>query len=131
MNRGERQMKSNRAAATVFYILLLLLALFLGYLWGYYNAPSGFQVTVAAPETSAVIESQEETEPQGPINLNDAEEEELIQLPGIGPAIAGRIVAYRQKHGPFNTIEEIMDVEGIGETRFNGIKDLISIGEVR
>ena len=49
-----------------------------------------------------------------PLNLNEITVEQLDELPGIGPALAERIVAYRDAHGPFTRIEELNDVKGIG-----------------
>lgn len=62
----------------------------------------------------------------GPLNLNTATVEQLETLPGIGPSLAQRIVDYRAEHGPFATIEAVMDVPGIGEGKFEAIKDLIT-----
>lgn len=63
----------------------------------------------------------------GPINLNTATAAELETLPGIGPSLAQRIVDYRSQHGAFASIEAVMDVPGIGDSRFEAIKDLITI----
>ncbi|WP_051617051.1 ComEA family DNA-binding protein [Desulfonatronovibrio hydrogenovorans] len=60
------------------------------------------------------------------ININTADAEQLTSLPGIGPALAERIIDYRQEF-PFTKTEDIMQVPGIGEVRYNEIKDLISI----
>ena len=62
------------------------------------------------------------------ININTATLEELDGLPGIGPTIAQRIIDYRSENGPFTTIEEIMDVSGVGTATFDEIKDLITVG---
>ena len=61
-----------------------------------------------------------------PININIASEKELDALPGIGPAIARRIVEYRSSQ-PFTKIEDIMKVKGIGEKKFSKIKELITV----
>lgn len=61
------------------------------------------------------------------ININEASAEELAELPGIGEVIAGRIVEYREEYGGFESVEEIMEVKGIGEGRFEGIKGLITV----
>lgn len=63
----------------------------------------------------------------GLINVNSASAKELEDLPGIGPALAQCIVDHREDHGPFATIEEIMDVRGIGQGVFEDIKELITV----
>ena len=62
------------------------------------------------------------------VNLNTATRDELVALPGIGPAKAQAIVDYRNQHGPFRSIEEIRKVKGIGEKLFISIKPELSIG---
>lgn len=61
------------------------------------------------------------------VNINTANEEQLEQLPGIGTSIATRIVNYRKENGKFNSIEDIKNVSGIGDAKFNKIKDNICI----
>ena len=61
-----------------------------------------------------------------PININTANEKELDALPGVGPAIARRIVEYRSSQ-PFTKIEDIMLVKGIGEKKFAKLKELITV----
>lgn len=63
----------------------------------------------------------------GRINLNTATLEQLDSLPGVGPAIAQRIIDYREDLGGFKTIEEITQVSGIGEATFGKIKDSITV----
>ena len=63
------------------------------------------------------------------INLNTATKEELVALPGIGPAKAQAILDYRNSHGQFKSIEEVKDVKGIGAKRFEKLKgDLTVVG---
>jgi len=61
------------------------------------------------------------------ININTANVSELTRLPGIGPAIAARIVDHRYEFGLFAEKEDIMKVRGIGKARFESIKDLITV----
>ncbi|MGB9812507.1 MAG: helix-hairpin-helix domain-containing protein [Thermovenabulum sp.] len=59
------------------------------------------------------------------ININTADETELDKLPGIGPSLAKRIVDYRNTHGPFKKIDDIKNVAGIGDKKFEDLKGLI------
>lgn len=65
--------------------------------------------------------------PGGKVNLNTAGKEELMTLSGIGEARAQAILTYREEHGPFLSIEEIMNIEGIKEKSFSKIKDEIEV----
>lgn len=84
-------------------------------------------------EGSEFVPADEElTDTQSPdylIDINYAAAEELETLPGIGPTLAMRIVQYRDEHGPFQTIEDIMNVSGIGQSTFDLIKDYIYVSE--
>ena len=72
-------------------------------------------------------ENQSSQENEALININTATEEELCSLPGIGEVLAGRIVQYRNDHGQFQSTDEIMDVSGIGVSKFEKIKDCITV----
>lgn len=63
----------------------------------------------------------------GKVNLNTASKEQLMTLSGIGEAKAASIIAYREEHGGFQKLEELMEVEGIKEGVFNKVRDRISI----
>lgn len=63
----------------------------------------------------------------GKVNINTATAEELDTLPGVGPAIAQRIIDYRTVHGPFQSIEDIKNVRGIGDATFEELKDKITV----
>jgi competence protein ComEA len=67
------------------------------------------------------------SQPAGKLNLNTATAADLETLPGIGPALAERIVAHRLEHGPFADVEDIMDVRGIGPAIYDQIKDLVTV----
>lgn len=64
----------------------------------------------------------------GLININTASAQELEALPGIGPILAQSIVSYRNEHGPFQSIDDLKDVPGIGDARFEQLKGLITVG---
>ena len=61
------------------------------------------------------------------INTNKATVPDLVKIKGIGQKYAERIVAYRDKNGPFKTIEDITNVKGIGPMKFEAIKDFITV----
>ena len=67
------------------------------------------------------------TKKQEKININTADEEQLDTLPGIGPSTASKIIEYRKEKGKFKSIEEIKEVSGIGDAKFEKIKNLIKV----
>lgn len=84
--------------------------------------PGSFDNNDSASEESSISADGEL------ININTATLEELDGLPGVGPTIAQRIIDYRTENGAFSTIDEIMDVSGVGPATFDEIKDLITVG---
>lgn len=61
------------------------------------------------------------------INVNNARQEALESLPGIGPVYARRIIKYRQEHGKFKTVEELKKIKGIGEKRLEKLKPFVKL----
>lgn len=61
------------------------------------------------------------------VNINTAKQTELETLPGIGPSTAQKIIDYRTKNGKFQSIEDIQNVKGIGDGKFEEIKDIICV----
>ena len=61
------------------------------------------------------------------ININTATQTELELLPGIGPSTASKIIKYREENGEFKTIDDIKNVSGIGDAKFESIKDQITV----
>jgi competence protein ComEA len=66
----------------------------------------------------------------GRININTADAGTRSALPGIGTALAGRIIDYRTEHGPFARTDELLAVDGIGEKTYEALKDLVTCEEV-
>lgn len=82
---------------------------------------AGDQIVVPGPESAgAQVEAG-----GGLLPLNQATAAELEALPGVGPVLAERIVAYRQDSGRFETVEDLLDVPGIGESKLAAIRDLV------
>jgi competence protein ComEA len=63
----------------------------------------------------------------GKVNLNTADEAALETLPRIGPAMAQRILDWRQKNGRFSAVEDLLDITGIGDATFEGLRDLVTV----
>lgn len=61
------------------------------------------------------------------VNINTADDEALQTLPGIGPTLAERIIEYRTAHGLFQTVDELIQVKGIGETKLEQLRPLITV----
>jgi competence protein ComEA len=75
-------------------------------------APSGAPAAAASP---------------GLVNLNTATAEDLDALPGVGPVLAERIVAWRDAHGPFASVDQLREVSGIGERKFADLRDRVTV----
>jgi competence protein ComEA len=67
------------------------------------------------------------TTASGLVSLNRAGDKELEELPGIGPALAGRIVAWREANGGFKSVQDLLKVSGIGENLLAGVIDLVTL----
>ena len=84
------------------------------------------EITENIPNT-ATMQIQDTNKKQDVININTATQEELDTLPGIGPATAIKIIEYRKEKGKFKQKEEIKEVSGIGEAKYEKIKEYISV----
>jgi competence protein ComEA len=96
--------------------------------------PDGINLAARVQDgDQVVVPSSGSSEPSGAspgdglIAINRATIAELEALPGVGPVLAGRIVAYREEHGPFRAVEDLLDVPGIGESKLASIRDLIRV----
>ena len=67
------------------------------------------------------------TIPAGPVNLNTATADQLDVLPGVGPTTAAAIIAFREQHGPFQTVDQLGDVRGIGPAKLEALRGLVTV----
>lgn len=81
----------------------------------------------AAAENEAEAEEAAQPEITYPLDLNRATLEELMTLPRIGEKLAQRILDYRAQYGRFSAPEQLMDVDGIGEGTFEGLRELVTV----
>jgi competence protein ComEA len=92
----------------------------------------GEQIRVPAPgdppppPDAATTPGSPNTTPSAPLDLNTATLEQLDTLPGVGEVTANRIITYRTAH-PFTTVDELLEVPGIGQRRFDQLKDLVTV----
>lgn len=83
-----------------------------------------FVVAAAAGQSAKEAPAKEDLR----VDLNHAGLEELVELPGIGEQVAKRILDYREKNGPFETTEELMNVRGIGEKTYLKLEPYLTLG---
>jgi competence protein ComEA len=81
----------------------------------------GMQLVVPGPAEDESVTSVSD----GLVSINLADAGELETLPGVGPVLAERIVSYREDHGKFSTVEDLLDVPGIGEAKLAALRDLV------
>ena len=123
--------------------VLLLTAGFVLFTGGWFlagqNTSEPYTVTVSAPqEPSAPDPALEEAPAEGErpdsllpdevIDLNAADAYDLDRLPGIGPATAEAILAYREEHGPFQSVDDLLSVSGIGEVTLENLRPYVAAG---
>ena len=113
---------------TVTKIEKMLLGLTMVFLCGLLalSAQDRRMAAAVGAETERPMSQEEVLRDLSPVNLNTAPVEELTQLPGIGTELAQRIVDYREEYGLFQTAEDIMLVSGIGEKKYEDMKDRIT-----
>lgn len=101
---------------------------------GFRPGAHSHSLNLAAPlaDGDQVYVSGPGDEPQKPVEdgavaVNRATASDLEELPGVGPVLAERIVAYREANGPFRQLEDLLDVPGIGESKLASMRDMIRI----
>jgi competence protein ComEA len=85
--------------------------------------PAAGEVVPAADTSASTTPT-----PDAPLDLNRATAEQLDRLPGVGPATAQAIVEYRARHGPLASVDELLEVRGIGPAKLDGFRDLVTVG---
>ncbi len=85
---------------------------------------AGQQILVPGPDSDRIVSG---VGGSAKVPVNRATATELETLPGVGPVLAGRIVAFRDQNGPFGTVEDLLGVPGIGEAKLAAIRDLIAV----
>ena len=80
---------------------------------------------LVALAVTVVAGTADSSQPSGVVNINTASSEELELLPRVGPALAGRIIEFREANCPFRTVDEILAVKGIGESSFEKLEPFI------
>lgn len=113
-------------------VLLFLTAMFLCFLMGLHQRDLKASAAPMAIETQRggrqdVPPELPDPAPTEPLDMNTASAEELTELPGIGESLAARIIAYRETHGSFTCLEDLLNVSGIGEKKLAALEGLISI----
>lgn len=88
--------------------------------------PTTAPATVTTPATPTTTPATPAA--TGKININTASIKELERLPGVGPALAVRIVDYREANGPFKSVEDLNKVRGIGKATLDKLRDLVTVG---
>lgn len=106
---------------TVVFIVLLV-GLFLGR-----NMTKAYVPLDQALNTEPQSDSEPAISNDGKLDINTATQQQLQMLPGVGEVLAQRIIDYREETGNFESIEELMNVSGIGEAKFTAIKPRIKV----
>ena len=120
-NGDDSKLKLRLAAAVI-----IVLSSLCGY-WLHYMEFSGMHREAITDKAEIALQASEESEPV-PVNINTAGIEDLMTLPGIGEKKAQNIIEYRDENERFYDISEIKNVKGIGETIYENIEDMITIG---
>lgn len=120
-------METRRKIARGEWVLLGMTGLFLCLLLGLFLRDRAVLEAPASVETRLTAPVEEVRPDPSPLNLNAAGAEDLTALPGIGEALAGRIVQYREEHGPFETVEDLTKVSGIGQGKLTALEGLVTV----
>lgn len=121
----------NTSVSILGWVCLLLAAFLLGMFIGRNVAGGPIQTSVLtpqSPEKTPASSAAPGTSQGQKVNINTASLQELMTLDGIGETYAQRIIDYRTANGPFTDISQLKNVSGIGDKRYDAIKDFITVG---
>lgn len=117
------------------WALIAFTALFVTFTLAFFIGRSSVHAVIATERVPEVVvrEVPAEPQPEAPVllDLNTAEKYQLVELPGIGDVLAERIIAFRVENGGFISTDQLLDVEGIGELKYEDIKDLVYVEDTQ
>ena len=109
------------------WILISITAAFICLLLGVFLGRNSNKIYVQLQDIQNAPSQPTLAQSPARININTATSQQLQTLPGIREVLAQRIIDYRETYGNFNSIEELMNVSGIGEKKFDDIKEFITV----
>ncbi|MET0015653.1 helix-hairpin-helix domain-containing protein [Oscillibacter sp.] len=121
----ERQIRPTKTEKILLILTAAFLCLMLVLL---FHVRAGGAAGNYAVETERAAASSELTPDVTPMDINTAGVEELATLPGIGEKLAERIVKYREDNGDFASVNDLVNVGGIGEGKLDALRDYVSVG---
>lgn len=127
-------MSQKKVSGIIYSVLLAICLVVLGYLLGSGHGTKQVQViTGTSPHirhsaTAAAHKSGGNSNMAAIVDLNTVDQVQLETLPGIGPTLAERIISYRESIGKFETKEQLLEIPGIGQAKYEQIADLVTVG---
>ena len=110
------------------FLLIALTIVLAAFLTGFFLGRNLTSAPLSLSTVTTVPVSTEQTDDTSLIDLNAATLADLTTLPGIGEVLATRILTYREENGPFTSLSQLMNIEGIGAQRLTDLLPYITIG---
>ena len=111
--------------------VVFLAGIFFGRNTNYHLLPNSAETETVATIPEDLVVYSTDVYINGKLNINAASKEDLTLLPGIGDVLSDRILAYREEHGKFQEIDELLSVDGMGDSKLAKIKDYITVGGLK
>lgn len=122
-------MKKHRGFCQLILLTIVGCAFFFGFLvWNHRKAPWRYEESFCTTQPLRHVQVSLSATGQSLVNINTATAEQLQTLPGIGPALAQRILAYREENGPFTAAVELSNIPGFGISRLEDILGYVTTG---